>query len=426
MELGAKFAPSFDEFHGTRQLGENTYKLGASAGAGFRYGLLGPVAAQMELLYATRGTDVTLDGMGAGSFYFTYLEIPVLLNVTWRVPGLAEGGQRSPLSIHLAAGPGVSYLLSAVRDDFSGTFELSRSTVRDWDVSAIAGLGFTWDVTPHWAASFEVRYDMGFIDTFPNVADDRETRNRAILFTLGVGYTVNDGDGDGVIGSRDQCRTQSEDWNGLEDHDGCPDADDDRDGFRGKAEACPEEAEDVNGYQDEDGCPDADDDKDKDGLFGKDDACPDQAFTYNKRLTHNRRGCPPKLDRVWVERGEVMVTPPLEFGFAEDTLTPEHRQTLDQVAVLLRDYYPDMQLIVEGHADSKLVAQDRPVHNQKRSQNRANAVKYYLVEIDDIDEGRLRVEARGNDNPRAIEAADGVQRSNRRVELIILANPEPE
>jgi outer membrane protein OmpA-like peptidoglycan-associated protein len=417
-------APSFDEFNGARESGENVYKLGASAGAGVRYGLVGSLAAQVEILYATRGTDVALDGMTAGSFYLSYIEMPVLLHyVIWRVPGVAEGRQRSPLAVHLAAGPGVSYLLSAVRDDFSGKFELSRSVVREWDVSAIAGLGVTWDVTPHWAASFEVRYDVGFIDTFPNVQDDRETRNRAILFTLGIGYTFNDADGDGVIGSRDRCRTQREDWNGFEDHDGCPDTDDDRDGVRGDADACPEQPEDINAYKDRDGCPDADTDEDGDGLIAREDACPDQAFPYNKRLTHARRGCPPGFKGVIVEGDRIQLDPSLIFAFGGSDLTQEQRATLDDVVELLKKYYPEMRLRIEGHADSRTGGRSQKL-NQEESQKRALAVESYLI-AQGIQPDRLVARGYGEDKPSYTDNPVTGQQGNRRVELIIIDNPEP-
>ena len=254
--------------------------------------------------------------------------------------------------------------------------------------------------------------------------DGQETKNRAILFTFGVSYTLNDVDGDGVIGSRDRCPDEAEYWNGSADDDGC--ADDDRDGDRvvGKADQCPAEPEDRNKYEDSDGCPDARKDKDGDGIADRDDICVDQAFPYNKELEGGRRGCPPDfdLDLVRVGRGELELTPPLEFDFGQDQLTSDHQRVLEQVIVLMRDYYPRMKLIVEGHADSKVG--EKAKDNTGESKVRATAVETYLVDNGGIARERLRIEFRGTDNARGVEIG-GRQRSNRRVDLIILANPKP-
>jgi len=424
IEVGAKLAPSLEEFNGDREAGaENAYKLGASVGAGLHIGIVGPVGAQVEILYATRGTDVALGDRTVGSFYFTYIEVPVLARVALRIPGLAGDGQRSPLSAHAVAGGAVSHLLGAVREDGSGTMELNRSALNSNDFSAIAGLGLTWDVTPSWAASFEVRYDMGFVDAFQDTSDGRETKNRAILFTFGVGYTLNDGDGDGVIGSRDRCRTRAEDWNGFEDGDGCPDADEDGDGLRGEADACPGEAEDINEYKDDDGCPDADSDEDEDGIAVKDDVCPAQRFPYNRDLAPERRGCPPRFDRVRVEGDWLVFTPPLVFGWGIGLLDDEHKKSLDQVAELLRDYYPAMRLRIEGHADSRTGGRAQR-ENQKESSNRALAVEAYLLALG-VPPDRLVAKGYGEDRPNYTENPIEGQEGNRRVELIIIENPEP-
>lgn len=424
IEVGAKLAPSLDTFSGTREQGENAHKLGASVGASLHYGIFGPLGIEMDFLYATRGTDVQLGNRTVGSFYFTYLEVPVLARLAWRLPWLAGDGQRSPLSVHILAGGAVSRLLGAVREDGSGTQELPRGAVRSSDVSIIGGVGLTWDVTSRLAASFEVRYDAGLYNAFPDAMDGRETKNQAIVFTFGVGYTLNDGDSDGVASFGDQCPARDEDWNGFQDDDGCPDADDDKDGIRGEVDACPREAEDMNQYEDEDGCPDGHEDEDKDGIADKDDKCVNQAFPYNKGLDNDKRGCPPKFDLVHVERGRLELTPPLEFEFGEVKLTDQHRLVLDQVIVLLRDYYPDMRLSIEGHTDSKLGKKGEK-GLEEMSDKRANAVREYLVAGDSKLENRLETKAHGKDNPMALETSDGQQLANRRVELVILANPEP-
>ena len=77
-----------------------------------------------------------------------------------------------------------------------------------------------------------------------------------------------DDDDDGIPDTEDQCPTQAETVNGLEDSDGCADGppesaisnpddpDDDDDGIPDTEDQCPTQAETVNGLEDSDGCAD--------------------------------------------------------------------------------------------------------------------------------------------------------------------------
>ncbi len=87
-------------------------------------------------------------------------------------------------------------------------------------------------------------------------------------------------DGDMVFDSEDLCPGLTEDRDGFEDEDGCPDPDNDGDRIADPDDACPLEAETVNGRLDDDGCPDAPaadpaEDADGDGLHVFVDLCPD-------------------------------------------------------------------------------------------------------------------------------------------------------
>lgn len=80
-----------------------------------------------------------------------------------------------------------------------------------------------------------------------------------------------DYDDDGVANVDDSCPTGSEDLDGFEDGDGCPDLDNDSDGVADGNDQCPELAEDPDYFEDDDGCPDLDDDGD--GVLDVDDNC---------------------------------------------------------------------------------------------------------------------------------------------------------
>jgi hypothetical protein len=94
---------------------------------------------------------------------------------------------------------------------------------------------------------------------------------------LGIVFThqVRDADGDGIPDDRDRCPTVPEDFDGFEDHDGCPEPDNDGDGIPDTRDRCPNSAETLNGYQDADGCPDEVPDRDHDGIPDHLDKCPD-------------------------------------------------------------------------------------------------------------------------------------------------------
>ena len=86
-----------------------------------------------------------------------------------------------------------------------------------------------------------------------------------------------DRDGDGIVDEQDQCPDEPEDFDGIEDDDGCPDVPGDRDGdgITDDLDRCPDLPEDIDGVQDEDGCPDETLDRDGDGLADSVDRCPD-------------------------------------------------------------------------------------------------------------------------------------------------------
>ena len=101
-----------------------------------------------------------------------------------------------------------------------------------------------------------------------------------------------DRDGDGIYDQDDQCPTEAEDKDGVEDSDGCPDLDNDGDTIQDSADKCPTEPEHPDGFEDTDGCPDLD--NDKDGINDDRDRCPDKPETKNGYKDDD--GCPDEPD----------------------------------------------------------------------------------------------------------------------------------
>jgi OOP family OmpA-OmpF porin len=76
--------------------------------------------------------------------------------------------------------------------------------------------------------------------------------------------------------------------------------------------------------------------------------------------------------------------------------------------------YPDLSVVIEGHTDSVGTA----AYNKKLSQERADAVKKYMVEKG-IDANRLKAQGFGEDKPIASNETNEGQQQNRRVEAAV-------
>jgi hypothetical protein len=117
----------------------------------------------------------------------------------------------------------------------------------------------------------------------------------ALRAFVGLMYVAEGGDrdGDGISDAQDECATEPEDKDGVEDSDGCPDADNDGDTVPDGVDKCPAKAEDPDGFEDKDGCPELD--NDKDGVQDDQDRCPDKAETKNGFKDDD--GCPDEPDK---------------------------------------------------------------------------------------------------------------------------------
>ena len=102
------------------------------------------------------------------------------------------------------------------------------------------------------------------------------------------------------------------------------------------------------------------------------------------------------------------------FDFDKDTLKPEGRQVLDQVAAQVETLNLET-LIAVGHTDS--IGSEQ--YNQGLSERRANSVKNYLVSKG-IAADRIYTEGKGETSPIADNATREGRAQNRRVEIEIV------
>lgn len=104
------------------------------------------------------------------------------------------------------------------------------------------------------------------------------------------------------------------------------------------------------------------------------------------------------------------------FGFDQANLTQEAKANLDKLVVILQKY-PDTNIEVQGHTDSK----GSTSYNQKLSEQRASTVSYYLSGKG-IAASRLKIIGFGENLPKYTNDTEDGQAQNRRVEFLISAN----
>ena len=238
------------------------------------------------------------------------------------------------------------------------------------------------------------------------------------------GCPTNDRDGDGIRDDIDKCP----DIPGFLKNGGCPLSDRDQDGILDDVDPCP----DVAGTLENMGCP-PENDRDKDGTPDKNDPCPDIAGPKENK------GCPQGGDRdgdgvpddkdkcpntagpvenngcpqTSQEDRDILTLAIQNLYFDSDkwNIRPAAYRNLNTLANLLRNK-KDWKIKVEGHADNK----GKKEHNIALSNNRADAVKNYLISKG-VSPSQISTYYYGDSRP-AIEVKDkmGLE-MNRRVEI---------
>ena len=112
-------------------------------------------------------------------------------------------------------------------------------------------------------------------------------------------------------------------------------------------------------------------------------------------------------------RGLVIDMGDVLFDNNKSDLRPEAREDLAKLSGIVLNY-PSLRLAIEGHTDNT----GNPEMNQTLSEQRANAVRNYLIN-QGLDTGSVSAQGLGMNNPVADNATAEGRQKNRRIEIIV-------
>jgi OmpA-OmpF porin, OOP family len=204
-----------------------------------------------------------------------------------------------------------------------------------------------------------------------------------------------DRDGDGIADMDDKCP----DVAGVAKYQGCPIPDTDGDGINDEQDKCPTVAG-VARYQ---GCPIPD--TDGDGVNDEEDKCPSRPGPASNQ------GCP-EIKKEVIEKVNYAAKN-IFFATASSKLLAKSFKSLNEVANLMKAD-ETLMLDIDGHTDS----QGSDEYNQKLSEERADAVRQYLIGRG-IGDTRLKSTGYGESKPVADNNTAAGRQKNRRTEMTV-------
>ena len=289
----------------------------------------------------------------------------------------------------------------------------SEYAEKDGGVKLLAGGGINFWFTDHLGLNVQTGYNHGF----QKDGTDYFQHSAGIVIKFGA----KDTDKDGIPDKDDACP----DVAGPKEFNGCPDTD--GDGIPDKDDACP----DVAGLKEFNGCPDTD----GDGVPDKDDKCPDVAGPaenggcpwpdtdgdgvldkddqcVNEAGPASNNGCPEPNDDDQKRLNQYAKT--ILFDTGKASIKFQSAEVLNQIINVLKKF-PKSRFRIEGYTDSTGNKQK----NITLSQNRADAVKIYLIQ-GGIDQSRLESMGYGPEKPIASNKTRKGRELNRRVEINLI------
>lgn len=195
-------------------------------------------------------------------------------------------------------------------------------------------------------------------------------------------YGQLDRDGDRIVDAEDRCVLDREDYDEIEDRDGCPEEDGDADTVADVLDACPMTSGVVT----------------------------DDAET---------RGCP---ERAYItERGAIVISDRVEFATGSDRILAASEPVLTDVVAILESSEDVARVRIEGHTDDR----GRDLANIRLSRARAASVRRWL-EAHGIAGDRLEAWGCGELHPLAPGSTRAIRQTNRRVEFFVVLPISPD
>ena len=387
-------------------------------GDGFSFGVTGSVNKIDKMVFRVPGTESTDVVVNPGDLSYYAFDASIkysfmdMIGTKWFDPSLNIGGGYNFFGDASAGtvngGVGITFWFSEqvglqLQSVYKHSFDDNR--VADLDVPThiqhFAGLTFKFggkdtdgdgiydkdDACPEVAGLPEFK---GCPDTDKDGIQDSEDACPEEAGTKELNGCP-DNDGDGIINSEDACPEDK----GTKMMNGCPDAD--GDGVADKDDNCPT----VAGAKENAGCPWPD--TDGDGVADKDDKCPTVAGT----VANN--GCPEVSDDTMKKLNDYGKT--ILFNSGKASFQKQTIPVLQAMTAILKEY-PTAKFSLEGHTDST----GSEASNQKLSEERAAAVKNFLIE-NGIDASRLSSKGFGESMPVDSNKTSKGKANNRRVEV---------
>ena len=210
-----------------------------------------------------------------------------------------------------------------------------------------------------------------------------------------------DTDLDGVYDYLDLCPNTILEARAKVDKNGCP-MDTDQDGVADYLDKCPETSLEAKGTVDANGCPR---DTDGDGVLDYLDNCPRLAGVVSNK------GCPEIKKEVRQLFQKALQG--IQFETAKWIIKPVSFKILDDVAKVLSENTSYL-VEIQGHTDNV----GKKVANQTLSENRAKAVREYLIKKG-IAETRMTSNGYGDTKPVLPNTTAANKAKNRRVEFVV-------
>lgn len=321
--------------------------------------------------------DISLEGFGATPFdgFANVNESPVELLLGLRVRPVSQ------LYLGLAGGAGLGDAYGS--PVFRGVFTIGYA-----DVGPARAVDPAVDDAPDQIVADEVpppvdvvlaeevtAYTEDLVMALPAASEDR------VPPPAPGDYGLLDRDGDRIVDAEDQCVLDREDYDEVQDSDGCPEED-------------------------------ADADSVPDGV----DVCPLTPGVATEDPVTN--GCPA---RAHIERGAIVITSRVEFASGSDRILPPSEAVLADVLAILTSSPDVTRVRIEGHTDDR--GSDRS--NFRLSRARAASVLRWLQEHGVAIE-RLEAWGCGEAHPLIPGVTAEARQSNRRVEFLVVMPLSPD